>query len=148
MLCVVVYVSPDYTRNSRHVREPSVYSNLATSTTSSFSPNSALQQMSSSDSEEEDDAPLATLVPPKRPGSALSSGSGASLPGSQTTSRTRTNSNVPSKGKPLIDITEILGAKSSMVEEKGFTQGKTLLTTSASASPSGMTECQFRRNFD
>jgi serine/arginine repetitive matrix protein 2 len=149
--CVVDYVAPDYTRNSRHVREPSVYSNLGASTTSSFSPNSALRQMPSSDSEEEEeDAPLATLVPPRRPGSALSSGSGSSLPGS---SRNRSNSNIPlARGKPLIDISEILSAKSSLVEEKGFTQGKTLLATSANTSPpamtSGMTECQFRPNLD
>lgn len=142
--------SPDYTRNSRHVREPSVYSNLGASTTSSFSPNSVLRQMPSSDSEEEEeDAPLATLVPPKRPGSALSSGSGSSLPGSQINSRNRSNSNIPlARGKPLIDISEILSPKSSLVEEKGFTQGKTLLVTSANASPPGMTECQFRRNLD
>lgn len=142
MLRVVDYVSPDYTRNSRHVREPSFSSNHGASTTSSFSPNSALRRMPSSDSEEEEDAPLATLVPPKRPGSALSSGSGSSLPGSQITSRNRSNSNVPlARGKPLIDISEILGAKTSLVEEKGFTQGNTLLATSANAPPSGMTEC-------
>lgn len=138
--CLADVVPSDRKRNTRHVREPSFSSNPGASTTSSFSPSSAPRHLSSSDSEDEEDAPLATFVHPKRPGSALSAGSGSS-PGSHITSRNRSNSNLPGRGKPLIDINELLNAKISMAEDKGFTQGNTLLAYTSSASPPGMTGC-------
>ncbi|KAK2464895.1 hypothetical protein APHAL10511_002971 [Amanita phalloides] len=117
----------EYKRNSRHIREASVYSNPG------------IPMSPSDSSEEEDDAPLASLVPPKRPGSSLSNASGSSA-----AARIRSNSNVPAaRGKPLIDINELVGGKSpgmsgrrdDLAEEKGFTKGNTLLVASANASP-------------
>lgn len=71
-------------------------------------------------SDSDDDAPLATLVPPRRPGSALSSLSGTP----------------PMKPKPLIDITELTGPNRKPVgfipptgEDAGFTSGSTLLSS-------------------
>ncbi|KAF5346167.1 hypothetical protein D9758_009927 [Tetrapyrgos nigripes] len=70
------------------------------------------------DSDSEDDAPLATLVAPRRPGSAMSQGSNHSL---------------PSRPKPLIDINTLTGPAKRAPEigaksQAGFTGGNTLLS--------------------
>ena len=90
---------------------------------------------SDSESDSEDDAPLATLVGPRRPGSAMSSSSYSSLharsTGNITTRSIRSSTLGPAK--PLIDINELTGTKrsfSASVEKStaGFTQGPTLLS--------------------
>ncbi|KAF7318582.1 hypothetical protein HMN09_00368700 [Mycena chlorophos] len=82
---------------------------------------------SSGDSDEDsDDAPLATLVAPKRPGSSMSlrsNGSNPSLPGGKP------------KPKPLIDINELAGSRPVLAGQKrsdeGFTGGGMLGTTTS-----------------
>ncbi|KAF8633570.1 hypothetical protein AX15_001367 [Amanita polypyramis BW_CC] len=143
--------SVGYKRTSRHARDTSVYSNPGASTASGFSANLPHRPVSSSDSsDEDDDAPLATLAPPRRPGSALSTASGSSFRGSQygAANRNRSNSNVAAaRGKPLIDINELMagkmpslptreGRRTELVEERGFTKGNTLLSASASPNTS------------
>ncbi|CAA7265882.1 unnamed protein product [Cyclocybe aegerita] len=75
------------------------------------------------DSDSEDDAPLATLVAPRRPGSAMSSYSSIH---SRSTGNVTTRSTHP---KPLIDINELTGRKPSLPTKStaGFTGGHTLL---------------------
>ncbi|KAJ3498650.1 hypothetical protein NLJ89_g10193 [Agrocybe chaxingu] len=75
------------------------------------------------DSDSEDDAPLATLVAPRRPGSAMSSYSSIH---SRSTGNVTTRSTHP---KPLIDINELTGRKPSLPIKStaGFTGGHTLL---------------------
>ncbi|KAM6498835.1 hypothetical protein JOM56_006783 [Amanita muscaria] len=134
----------EYKRTSQHIRE-SVYSNPGTSAPPSAflmkQPTRPTSPASDSSSDDDDDAPLATLVPPRRPGSALSSASGSSHPSVQNS--TRTTSNLP-RGKPLIDINEVIGNKApslpvregrneTLSENKGFTKGSTLLSASSSA---------------
>ncbi|KAF9069306.1 hypothetical protein BDP27DRAFT_1363435 [Rhodocollybia butyracea] len=105
---------------------------------------------SDSDSDDSDDAPLATLVPPKRPGSAASN---RSNPHSDSVSvhsmgragggamRARVGSNpMP---KPLIDITELTGPNKRSPDiagkaksQEGFTGGATLLSASTTQSAS------------
>lgn len=84
----------------------------------SFNPTRGSGSDSSSDSE--DDAPLASLVPPRRPGSALSSNSNNS------------NSRSGPQHKPLIDISTLVSKPpvkpgKAMPQNDGFTQGATLL---------------------
>ncbi|THU77364.1 hypothetical protein K435DRAFT_974010 [Dendrothele bispora CBS 962.96] len=82
---------------------------------------------SSQDSDEsEDDAPLATLVAPRRPGSALSLGP---------------NTSQPNRPKPLIDINTLAGPnkrppESGAKSQAGFTGGSTLLSGVGSSQPS------------
>jgi len=88
---------------------------------------------SDSESDSEDDAPLATLVVPRRPGSAMSSYSSlhARSTGNVTTRSTRSITLGPAK--PLIDISELTGPKRSSTTSpeknaEGFTPGPTLLS--------------------
>ncbi|KAG5639660.1 hypothetical protein H0H81_008821 [Sphagnurus paluster] len=73
-------------------------------------------------SDDSDDAPLATLVPPKRPGSAMSSASNPSLRPARA------------PPKPLIDITQLTtahprqGMHRNSQSIDGFTPGSTLLS--------------------
>ncbi|GLB43641.1 hypothetical protein LshimejAT787_1401530 [Lyophyllum shimeji] len=91
---------------SSHSRHPAAYS---------VSHSSGARSRPDSDSDSDsDDAPLATLLPPRRPGSALSSASNSSL-----------------RPKPLIDINELTSArlmvKSKSMDAQAFTGGATLL---------------------
>ncbi|KAF9486438.1 hypothetical protein BDN70DRAFT_869980 [Pholiota conissans] len=91
-----------------------------------------------SSSDSEDDAPLATLVAPRRPGSAMSS---YSNPASRSTGNVTTRSATHMPPKPLIDINELTGPKRSYTSplEKstaGFTEGPTLLAQSQRKSTS------------
>ncbi|KAG6860862.1 hypothetical protein C0995_006726 [Termitomyces sp. Mi166 len=88
----------------------------ATTTTTTHAPSST---STNSNSDSEDDTPLATLVPPRRPGSALSSSSNP-------------------RPKPLIDINELTGGRGAVGRERdkgdgegGFTGGRTLISMSA-----------------
>lgn len=79
-----------------------------------------------SDSDSEDNAPLAALIPPKRPGSATSSYSNPrSISG-------HTNRSA-GHAKPLIDVNELISSKPTSVStpptDVAFTQGPTLLST-------------------
>ncbi|KAF8203848.1 hypothetical protein BJ912DRAFT_215410 [Pholiota molesta] len=101
-------------------------SNIATQARSNAPRQSAVD--SSSDSE--DDAPLATLVAPKRPGSAMSS---YSYQHSRSSGNVTTRSATNMPPKPLIDINELTAPKRSYTSplEKntaGFTEGPTLLS--------------------
>ncbi|PPR02710.1 hypothetical protein CVT26_009813 [Gymnopilus dilepis] len=84
----------------------------------------------STESDSDDNAPLASLVAPKRPGSAMSSYSNANARSTGNVT-TRSNTQPP---KPLIDINELTGTKrtsTSPLHEKsmaGFTDGPTLLS--------------------
>ena len=89
-----------------------------------------------SDSDSEDDAPLATLVGPKRPGSGMSS---------YSSTYARSSGNVSSRPgmppKPLIDINELIGPKPKRsftvpaeLDPAAFTQGPTLLSRGQPAS--------------
>ncbi|KAF7347101.1 hypothetical protein MVEN_01464200 [Mycena venus] len=110
-------------------------------------------ESSSESSEDSDDAPLATLVAPRRPGSALSSlsnvalnsaGASGSQPnlaygnlphsalakhnrsGSQSGSSIASSSRPANKPKPLIDIAELTASKPTLAskpEKDGFTGG-------------------------
>ena len=98
---------------------------------------------SDSEDDSEDDAPLATLLGPRRPGSAMSSYSSvhALSTGNVTTRSTRSGTLGPAK--PLIDINELTGSKRSFTAAEkstaGFTQGPTLLSgTRLSMSPSSL----------
>ena len=98
---------------------------------------------SDSEDDSEDDAPLATLLAPRRPESAMSSYSSvhAWSTGNVTTRSTR--SGTVGLAKPLIDINELTSSKPSLtVAEKSssaFTQGPTLLSgTRLSTSPSSV----------
>ncbi|KAG6811384.1 hypothetical protein H0H92_007671 [Tricholoma furcatifolium] len=77
----------------------------------------------SSSSSSEDDAPLATLVPPRRPGSSLSTASNTSNP--------------QLRQKPLIDINELTKGRSArpLPSDEGFTGGRTLLGGRMTSSP-------------
>ncbi|PPQ99569.1 hypothetical protein CVT24_005357 [Panaeolus cyanescens] len=81
------------------------------------------KQTPDSGSDSDDDAPLATLVAPRRPGSAMSSYS------------TRSTGNISRAGhppKPLIDINELTNPKRALTaaekSNEGFTSGQTLLS--------------------
>ncbi|KAK7464277.1 hypothetical protein VKT23_006443 [Stygiomarasmius scandens] len=81
--------------------------------------------------ESEDDAPLATLVAPRRPGSALSQGS---------------NTSQPNRPKPLIDINALTGPNKRAPEtgakpksQAGFTGGNTLLSGVGPSTPAAST---------
>ncbi|KAF8079228.1 hypothetical protein FPV67DRAFT_1444393 [Lyophyllum atratum] len=91
----------------------------------------AFSSTSHSDSDSDsDDAPLATLLPPRRPGSALSSTSNSSLRGG------------PGRPapKPLIDINQLTNnrpkpAKGNSTDVDAFTPGATLLGRGMTTSP-------------
>ena len=104
-----------------------------------------------SDSDSEDDAPLATLMGPKRPGSAMSSYSNlhSRSTGNVTTRSATSHHRTPNK--PLIDINELTRAPQrsyTSPNTTGFTEGPTLLSQSPvlnasralSASPPPMVE--------
>jgi serine/arginine repetitive matrix protein 2 len=104
-----------------------------------------------SDSDSEDDAPLATLLGPRRPGSAMSSYSNlhSRSTGNVTTRSITSNHRTPNK--PLIDINELTRAPQrsyTSPNTTGFTEGPTLLSQSPvlhasralSASPPPMVE--------
>ncbi|EAU92436.2 hypothetical protein CC1G_00655 [Coprinopsis cinerea okayama7 len=132
-----------YKRASRHIRDSSIHSNppeppsMTTNKKASTNlghGNFPLQQTPSSDSDSDsDNAPLATLVPPRRPGSAMSSYSNG-------------NASTRSGGqhKPLIDIKELVATKpapslprpagSPGKSMEGFTPGRTLLSGMDSSS--------------
>ncbi|KAJ3899038.1 hypothetical protein F5879DRAFT_978240 [Lentinula edodes] len=111
-------------------------------------PSKAISQ-SDSDSDDSDNAPLATLVPPKRPGSSASNRSNpqsdaASIhttgrPGGM---RARINSNA--MPKPLIDINELTAPKRRSIDagklksQDGFTGGATLLSAGTTQGASSM----------
>ncbi|KAF7325193.1 hypothetical protein MKEN_00563500 [Mycena kentingensis (nom. inval.)] len=90
-------------------------------------------ESSSSDSDDDsDDAPLATLVPPRRPGSSMSlasasGGSNPNLRGPPSIGSASTGSGAPSKPKPLIDINELAASRPVLAGAKrsqdGFTGG-------------------------
>lgn len=84
---------------------------------------------SDSESDSEDDAPLATLVGPRGPGSAKSSYSSVHA---RSTGNVTTRSSTVGLAKPLIDINELTGSKRSFTATEksaaGFTQGPTLLS--------------------
>jgi len=89
----------------------------------------SLNDKSSSDSDSDDDAPLASLVPPRRPGSAMSSYSNLH---SRSTGNVTTRSNTGGP-KPLIDINDLTGPKRGITapiekNSAGFTEGRTLLS--------------------
>ncbi|KAF7783967.1 hypothetical protein Agabi119p4_132 [Agaricus bisporus var. burnettii] len=74
----------------------------------------AVKQIDDSESESEDDnAPLACLVPPRRPGSSMSSASNASL-------KTNGTRGLPGRAmsKPLIDINELTTKKPTIGPQK------------------------------
>lgn len=83
----------------------------------------------SDSSDSEDDAPLAKLVGPRRPGSAMSSYSNLH---SKSTGNITTRSITHLPLKPLIDINELTGPKRSYTapdeNAPGFTKGPTLLS--------------------
>ncbi|TFK70078.1 hypothetical protein BDN72DRAFT_896768 [Pluteus cervinus] len=107
--------SPNGQPASRHAREASVQSNPA--------PRKGLADDDSRSSDSEDDAPLASLVPPRRPGSSM-----ASHNGSNTSLGARSASG--GQQKPLIDINELVkGPTKPLLKEDGFTTGATLLAT-------------------
>lgn len=88
-----------------------------------------------SGSDSDDDAPLATLVAPRRPGSAMSSYSA-------TYSRSTGNVSRPGHSqKPLIDINELTNPKRTMTaaekSNEGFTPGQTLLSQQTNESLTG-----------
>lgn len=82
-----------------------------------------------SDSDSEDNAPLSSLIAPKRPGSAMSSYSNSRSVSGQTT-------RTVGHAKPLIDVNEVISSKPASVSspppsDAAFTQGLTLLSTAA-----------------
>ncbi|KAJ3853953.1 hypothetical protein EV368DRAFT_63678 [Lentinula lateritia] len=112
-------------------------------------PSSKAISQSESDSDDSDNAPLATLVPPKRPGSSASTRSNpqsdaasihtAGRPGGL---RARINSNA--MPKPLIDINELTAPKRRSIDggklksQDGFTGGATLLSAGTTQGASSM----------
>lgn len=94
-------------QTNRHVRDSSTVSNPSHIAT-------ALNRSADTESEsDEDDAPLACLVPPRRPGSSMSSASNASL---RTNGTRGPNGRVMSK--PLIDINELTTKKPTLATQK------------------------------
>ncbi|KAF9469533.1 hypothetical protein BDZ94DRAFT_1242627 [Collybia nuda] len=90
---------------------------------------------SSSNSDSEDDAPLATLLNPRRPGSAMSSASNnVNASRSNVNLATRSTSNLP---KPLIDINELTRGRrpTNAQNDDGFTHGATLIGRGITNSP-------------
>ncbi|KXN85740.1 hypothetical protein AN958_10923 [Leucoagaricus sp. SymC.cos] len=124
---------------TRHVRDSSTYSNPGPS-----QPRQKRDDIDASDSDsnsdsDSDNAPLASLVPPRRPGSALSSTSNTSL---------RTNGTRGPGGrtipKPLIDINELTDKKPSVGtykngDEEAFTKGGLLANHLSGVQPSSNT---------
>lgn len=100
---------------TQHIRHPSAHSNP----TLSKSQSKCFDSDTSGSDSDSDNAPLAALVPPRRPGSALSQVS-------NTSSRTRGPA-VRGVTKPLIDINEISNKSPSAgpqrVDDDGFTKG-------------------------
>ncbi|KAG6847321.1 hypothetical protein H0H93_008867, partial [Arthromyces matolae] len=110
----------------QHTRYPASSSSHSNShlISSKAAPTLNLKLNSDSDSSE-DDTPLATLVPPRRPGSALSSRSSSSL------------TTAAGKPKPLIDINELTRGRPVLPNSKnmdeGFTNGRTLLSSTTAS---------------
>lgn len=84
-----------------------------------------------SDSDSDDDEPLSKLVPPKRPGSSMST---LSNPRS-TSGHSNITSRSVSHSKPLIDVKQLIASKPTVVNsspsDATFTQGTTLLSKMA-----------------
>ncbi|KAJ7067652.1 hypothetical protein C8F01DRAFT_1248015 [Mycena amicta] len=111
-------------------------------TTAPPPPDDSDESESSSSSEDSDDAPLATLVAPRRPGSSLllasnSAGSNPNLASrSAVTSPPSVSGSSSSNGKakPLIDIHALAASKPTLAGQKrtddGFTGGGMLESTS------------------
>ncbi|KAJ3794227.1 hypothetical protein GGU11DRAFT_845778 [Lentinula aff. detonsa] len=124
-------------------------------TISARPPSKAISQ-SESDSDDSDNAPLATLVPPKRPSSSASNRSNPQSDGVSIRSmgraggggggglRARVYSNA--MPKPLIDINELTGPSKRSLEtgtgrqnsQDGFTGGATLLSAGTTQGTSSM----------
>ncbi|KAF8167594.1 hypothetical protein B0H34DRAFT_803773 [Crassisporium funariophilum] len=102
--------------------------------------NGKSKQAPSSDTDSEDDAPLATLLGPRRPGSAMSSYSNLH---SRSTGNVSARSKTNGPPKPLIDIQDLTGKRAFTTpagkSAEGFTKGRTLLSegrvTSGPTSP-------------
>ncbi|KAF5352818.1 hypothetical protein D9756_006142 [Leucocoprinus leucothites] len=125
---------------TRHVRDSSTYSNPSPSQPKPNPADSDTSDSESGSDSDSDNAPLASLVPPRRPGSALSQSSNVSL---------RTNGTRGTAGrvvpKPLIDINELTKKKPSVGAYKsnddGFTKGGLLAShLSSSEGPSMLVE--------
>ena len=97
---------------------------------------------SNSEDDSEDDAPLATLLGPRRPGSAMSSYSSVHTWSTGNVTTRSVRSGTLGLAKPLIDINALTASKPSLTAEKntaGFTVGPTLLSgTRLSTSPSSI----------
>ncbi|KAG9222186.1 hypothetical protein CCMSSC00406_0009001 [Pleurotus cornucopiae] len=118
--------------SSRHVRDSSVH----TISASRAAPSTARSDTDSDSDSDSDNAPLASLVPPRRPGSAMSSASGS-----------RTNLSRPhtpvSRPAPLIDIKSLTSKKPDVAftapkakaNDEAFTVGPTLISSRSSTSP-------------
>ncbi|KDQ31453.1 hypothetical protein PLEOSDRAFT_175853 [Pleurotus ostreatus PC15] len=118
--------------SSRHVRDSSVH----TISASRAAPSTARSDTDSDTDSDSDNAPLASLVPPRRPGSAMSSASGS-----------RTNLSRPhtpvSRPAPLIDIKSLTTKKpdaaftapKAKANDEAFTVGPTLISSRSSTSP-------------
>ncbi|KAF4604607.1 hypothetical protein EYR40_003381 [Pleurotus pulmonarius] len=118
--------------SSRHVRDSSVH----TISASRAAPSTARSDTDSDSDSDSDNAPLASLVPPRRPGSAMSSASGS-----------RTNLSRPhtpvSRPAPLIDIKSLTTKKpdasftapKAKANDEAFTVGPTLISSRSSTSP-------------
>ncbi|KAK0185266.1 hypothetical protein F5146DRAFT_1144471 [Armillaria mellea] len=116
---------PDSSRQSRHIREASSVSNPPATVRRSI-----VVSQDSDSSDSEDDAPLASLIPPRRPGSSLSHQSNRSQSSTRAT-------------KPLIDISTLTGPHRRPLESgpnasapsPAFTPGKTLVSSPVSMTP-------------
>ncbi|RDB19309.1 hypothetical protein Hypma_013440 [Hypsizygus marmoreus] len=137
---IIAAANANLSNGRSHVRASSTYSKPASpppaNTDSTRGPTSA----SSSDSE--DDAPLATLLPPRRPGSAMSSASSPSRSNVSLHPPTIRSNTAPHK--PLIDINELTHGRPSLPSKshtnEGFTPGSTLLSgRGLTTSPTSMT---------
>ncbi|KAF9488209.1 hypothetical protein BDN71DRAFT_1594076 [Pleurotus eryngii] len=118
--------------SSRHVRDSSVH----TISASRAAPSTARSDTDSDSDSDSDNAPLASLVPPRRPGSAMSNASGS-----------RTNLSRPhtpvSRPAPLIDIKLLTTKKpdatftapKAKANDEAFTVGPTLISSRSSTSP-------------
>lgn len=115
-------------QTTRHVRDSSTYSNPS-------EPTKKPAHADTSESEsDEDNAPLASLVPPRRPGSAMSAASNSSI-------RANGARGPPPRAmsKPLIDINELTSKKPAVGPyrkgDDGFTRGGLLAGQSANQKP-------------
>ncbi|KAG7451748.1 uncharacterized protein BT62DRAFT_915593 [Guyanagaster necrorhizus] len=115
----------DSSRQSRHIREASSVSNPPATVRRSI-----VVSQDSDTSDSEDDAPLASLVPPRRPGSSMS----------QQSNRSQSSARAI---KPLIDINTLTGPNRRPLESgpntsapsPAFTPGKTLVSSPVSMTP-------------